>query len=1196
MKLLLKSKELRYMKKYVILLVIMYVSGSLFAQFADRQTNFPQISSPNVASFEKYIDHPISLYNGTPDVSIPLYTLKDGSIKLPIALRYNTSGIKVNEEASWVGLGWNLNVGGIISQNVMGYCDEEDTEYQNFLSTPEYQPFFESSQPFKGYWRLPYTLDIHKKIGPIIQKTGWYSTHGLGKLEPDVFYFSYPGNSGKFIIDYRTNQPYILSREQNLKIEILSNPKRFVITTPEGIKHTFNRMFDVIGDGIEAVAYGLVSSVYPNNQTVTYEYEIINNRSYSKYESYSTAYYGVNETTYPGYYGINGSPGYSSGDVNTKEGKEIVLKNIKTTNYDVSFLTDTRIDLPKNTPGKKLTEIKISSRDTQNHPENLRFTLSYDYFLADYAGSSWNTYSINSGIESLDWAGKRLKLISVCETSTTGKNDKYDFFYQETPLLPRKDSYAVDYWGYYNGQWSNKYLIPDLDMLLFNNPYYNKVLEAYYRGSFAKKYTGNRTYNFQYCKAAILTGVKYPTGGYMELEFEPNTFVELGALSWQQYMPSNTGGPTSVSNEYSFIPTNQEYYNNKVSGSVKDQNSPQVNSVFRFTIEEKCSAEITAILTNGNYTWQYLNQLTHFVYIKKINGTQKETILTIQMPLGSGSESKASSNLDLNPGTYELVADISDALGNILSGDYYYYATALSATISYPKPKSSYPLFSTGSGLRIKSISHFENKGDSKSLFSTSYEYNDPLTGKSSGILHDILNYVDVTKKLADIEIPHPSGATATTNFLYGPHVVDIYSNNTASNPYGNSSGVGYTYVKEIRRGGTDIGYTISKFKNESGYYRYRQGGAKVDMPLNGKLEEQSVYNDKGSLMEKNRYSYLVTPSNSYWSITFRDTKFTDLDKWVIPAHEWGVFYCYANSDELGTIGGDRILIYKTEIKSYDITMTNKESMRDGITTKEEYIYNSQTLQLKEKKIVIDANNNMRYSYTYPNDYNCGIYSTMTSKNMISNIIEEKIFRNDGYIGGYLALFRSSKDGNTIIPDKKYFAEVITQLTNPVTFSCSSGLNSIIYPSENILYKEYDSYGNPVYIIQEGSIQLVYLWSYGGQYPVAEIKNASYTDVNSALSSIGLTSIDALSANINPDKAKLANLRTLPLLSNALITTYTYKPLIGMLTSTDPSGITTYYDYDSFGRLKETYIYKDGIISPANKQIIQSYGYHYQNQ
>lgn len=67
-------------------------------------------------------------------------------------------------------------------------------------------------------------------------------------------------------------------------------------------------------------------------------------------------------------------------------------------------------------------------------------------------------------------------------------------------------------------------------------------------------------------------------------------------------------------------------------------------------------------------------------------------------------------------------------------------------------------------------------------------------------------------------------------------------------------------------------------------------------------------------------------------------------------------------------------------------------------------------------------------------------------------------------------------------------------------------------------------------------------------------------------------------------------------LPKALVTTYTYKPLVGILTYTDSSGITTYYDYDSFGRLKETYIYKDNIVSTANKQTIQKYDYHYQNQ
>ena len=1185
------------MKKTICLLILTLSVCALYGQFADRQVNFPQISSPNVASFNKFIDHPISLYNGTPDVSIPLYTLNDGIIELPIALRYNTSGIKVTEEASWVGLGWNLNIGGVIHQNILGYCDEEDTEYNNFLNTPEFSPFF-SSEPINGYFRLPYTLPIHKKIGAIVTKRAWYSTHGMAKLEPDVFYFSYPGNAGKFIIDYRTNKVCILSREQNLKIDFTVNPRQFTITTTEGIKHTFTRMFDVIRDGIESVSYGLTSSLYPNNQTVFYEYEIINNRSFNQYENFDVAYYDVGETIRPGSVGYGPSPFVN--DRKEYSGKEIILRNIKTTNYEVTFITDSRSDLPKSTLGKKLIEIKITSTDKINQSQNKRFILNYDYFLANHSGDNWGVKGLNGEDVEKDWAGKRLKLLGVYELSDNVENNKYDFFYQENPLLPRKDSYAVDYWGYYNGRWQNKRLIPDLEKLLFSDPInYTKVLEAFRRHSENRTRTGDRTYDFDFCKAGMLTGIKYPTGGYVEFEFEPNTFSDFGALGWQQSFPPNVGGG-SLGNEYRFIPTYQEYFNgSKISLEVKDQNSPQAIATRQFIIEEKCTVEITAVLSRGNHTWQYLDQLGHFVYIKKINGTQKTTVKEIKTPAtGSGTERSITTYIELEPGTYEVVADISDALGNLLSGDYYYFNTALKATISYPKPKSSYLKFSTGCGIRIKNINHFESKDDTNPIITTSYDYSNPLTNNSSGMLHDVLNYMDISKRLCSMQIASPSGSTATTTLLYAPYIVSLYSNNTVSNPYGNSSGVGYTYVKEIKKGPNNVGYTISKFKNEAGIYRYRQGGVKIDNPLNGKLEERSVYNEKGTLSEKSKYNYIATPSNSYWSITFKDTKFTDVDKWVIPAHEWGVFYSMYDSDpyNLGGLFGDRVLIYKTEIKSYDITLTSKEMTKDGIVTKEDYIYNPSTLQLKSKNIIADSNNTLAYSYTYPNDFNCGIYSIMTSKNIISNIVEEKIFRNNGYIGGSLTEYAWDKKQKFIKPSKKRFAEIPSKLTNPTTFNCN-GPNSAVYPYENVLYKEYDDFGNPLHISKDGVLDFVYLWSYNYQYPIAEIKNATYIQVRDALG--GQTIVDNIAKSIvlsDTDKTKINNLRTNASLAGALVTTYTYKPLVGMLSATDPSGITTYYDYDSFGRLKETYIYKDNVITPANKQIIQKYDYHYQNQ
>ncbi len=51
------------------------------------------------------------------------------------------------------------------------------------------------------------------------------------------------------------------------------------------------------------------------------------------------------------------------------------------------------------------------------------------------------------------------------------------------------------------------------------------------------------------------------------------------------------------------------------------------------------------------------------------------------------------------------------------------------------------------------------------------------------------------------------------------------------------------------------------------------------------------------------------------------------------------------------------------------------------------------------------------------------------------------------------------------------------------------------------------------------------------------------------------------------------------------VTTYTYKPLVGVTSKTDPHGETIYYEYDSAGRLSK--------IKDKNNQIIEEYNYHY---
>jgi hypothetical protein len=149
--------------------------------------------------------------------------------------------------------------------------------------------------------------------------------------------------------------------------------------------------------------------------------------------------------------------------------------------------------------------------------------------------------------------------------------------------------------------------------------------------------------------------------------------------------------------------------------------------------------------------------------------------------------------------------------------------------------------------------------------------------------------------------------------------------------------------------------------------------------------------------------------------------------------------------------------------------------------------------------------------------------------------------------------------------------------------------NAAMQPEMN--YK-YDKLGN----IQEiqsarSNIATTYLWSYNHQYPIAKIENATYAQVKSALG-YNDTQVDTLAANANPNVVNIGNsLRTN--LPSALVTTYTYKPLVGMLTATDPRGVVTYYEYDAFGRLKETYYYENNDMNKKRK--VENYEYHYKN-
>ena len=58
-------------------------------------------------------------------------------------------------------------------------------------------------------------------------------------------------------------------------------------------------------------------------------------------------------------------------------------------------------------------------------------------------------------------------------------------------------------------------------------------------------------------------------------------------------------------------------------------------------------------------------------------------------------------------------------------------------------------------------------------------------------------------------------------------------------------------------------------------------------------------------------------------------------------------------------------------------------------------------------------------------------------------------------------------------------------------------------------------------------------------------------------------------------------------LSNSMITTYTYDPLIGVTSITDPRGNVVYYDYDDFHRLQ--------FVKDRDGNVVSKTEYNYKN-
>ena len=206
------------MKKYIFLL-FSFLSLNTFGNNEISQ----YIPTPNSASIGTYGVVPVSMYTGKPEISIPLHTLNYRGFSLPISLNYDGSGVRVNDMPGWVGSGWSLNAGGVITRSVRGTIDEKHSKqlYLNRETLAEHRKVKNYDPNYFSNYEVEYG-DYFGRYQNVSHPRGFTfdddAAIANGDLDrcSDVYYFNFLNYSGCFFLN--ENKDWIVKSESNLEV------------------------------------------------------------------------------------------------------------------------------------------------------------------------------------------------------------------------------------------------------------------------------------------------------------------------------------------------------------------------------------------------------------------------------------------------------------------------------------------------------------------------------------------------------------------------------------------------------------------------------------------------------------------------------------------------------------------------------------------------------------------------------------------------------------------------------------------------------------------------------------------------------------------------------------------------------------------------------------------------------------------
>lgn len=1222
------------MKNYIFLCIAVFILNNTFGQGLDDF--LPRIVPPSseAAALGKYADIPISYYTGTTNISIPIYTIEVDGFTLPISLSYHSSGIKVNEEASWIGLGWVLNAGGVVARTVYG---RDDFLYRigNYL-----YDWPESDGDYNGFGKFDFTL-IAAVIYPDESCLGYDPSNfpmrgDLYDAEPDIFSFNFCGQTGKFI--YTLDGEPVFYPHQKLKIQgEFNDASDYTIIDQNGIQYIFDRPEDTktvrktddghVYDKTATTARYLTKIILLSGKEINFNYMPQNYHHESKI-SYTRKYY-INQQ--------QGGP-----DSYMQNHDDIIGWYLSSIEWDgnlIEFITEDRTDL-------------LPPEWVSNTPKPQRLTGINVY---NYNGDRIKSYVFEQSYfnDSQDAYFKRLKLDKVIGQSETDEPlPPYEFDYNDGNLY-NKTGYG-DHWDYFNNNDGSSLGIPPFkgDIHLQEENYFKHLPTSALVAGEVSSITfdidgANREPSFPEMQAGILTEIKYPTGGRTSFEYENNVY--------NRYAISNE--PLCKMEEFSY------------SLSLNSDSDPKTASL-PFTIAEPSGVKFSFRM-EGIYCLDGLScgdnqpnveidgEKFSLNKIRILNPSEDELIVIKWEGLLGGEGEFSFNNYKEVYSTDELLVANNTIDGHELSvaalslnylpvGEYTLEITldpnsgeegAIFSEIRY-FDKVCYDEFIAG-GLRIKEKTDYDLDGNIiKSLI---YDYGD-------GVLFNKPKYHGV-----DVEIKW-SGLGACQEYSFHRYL-ELNSGNQNISSSHTGSHIGYETVTEISTidGSQNNGYTEYRYNPIPNYVEtdYRKAyvigkditpgvdqsfffdltneyPGNIDMgvfypefypyspPLIldeniGNLLSIAYYNENSEKVREINYEYELKVLNSIPGLKVFE-------------HPLGIADCYKYEEIPTHIA---YICWYNHVCTYNQlnkeTITEFNSMQEPtIETNILYFYdNPEHLQISRTIESTSDDKEIVSHILYPDDYsNSGggdFIGEMKLAHIINKPIENVTYKrnigggNEEIISGKINTYKNTA-GEAGLIDKTFILETTDPISKasfkfsnrsagqlpPDEGTDQSFSKDSHYPSNPEVIYDYDSYRNIVQVQKPNGMPVSFIWGYSNTLPVLKAENAEYSTLNSAVqsacSALGYSDLESLLAAIGdatgPGRTKIRNfaqnLRNNSSLEDALISFYTFIPLAGMTSQTDPSGHTTYYEYDEFQRMK--------TILNIYTRILESYEYHYYNE